>query len=85
MREFVISETKQRRYSSESLAKDRTGLDGREIREERSFMVEKVDNKVGLNFEVHHSQRRPAGCRINWAKVPVERRQKVVLKLRRKE
>ena len=48
-------------------------------------MVEKVDNKVGLNFEVHHSQRRPAGCRINWAEVPVERRQKVVLKLRRKE
>ena len=48
-------------------------------------MVEKVDNKVGLNFEVHHSQHRPAGCRINWAEVPVKRRQKVVLKLRRKE
>lgn len=52
MREFVISETKQRRYSSESLAKDETGLNGREVVEEHSFIVEKVDKKVGLNFEV---------------------------------
>ena len=35
----------------ESLAKDKTGLEGREVKEERSFRVEKVDNKVGLNLK----------------------------------